>query len=294
MGATLAHVDESSVAHIPGLTKVVVRKDFVGVVAETQYAAVRSAQVLAVRWNPGPKLPPQATFFENLQKQPSHDALSVDSGDADQKLAACSKVLHARYVYPYQMHGSVGASCAVADVRGDRATVWSATQSVYPTRSIVAKLLDLPLENVRVIYVRGSGCYGLNGADAVTFDAALLSHAAGRPVRLQFSRQDEMMWENYGAACVVEHRAGLDREGRIETWDRENWVASLGSRPGYDRPGNVITGKLVGYDPEPLFQAPLNTQRVNFAIRAIRCLRTLRDASMDPAAAEVRFGASAF
>jgi CO/xanthine dehydrogenase Mo-binding subunit len=108
----------------------------------------------------------------------------------------------------------------------------------------------MPIDKVRVIYLRGSGCYGLNGADAVSFDAAILSQAVGRPVRLQFSRQDEMMWENFGSACAVEHRAGLARDGRIVAWDREDWVASLGNRPGYDQPGNVITGMLLGYEPE--------------------------------------------
>jgi nicotinate dehydrogenase subunit B len=256
MGATVATVDESSVRRIPGLTKVVVRKDFVGVVAETQYQAVLAARQLMVRWNPGPELPSQKDFFNHLQKQPSHDVLSVDSQDLDSQLTAASRVVRARYTYPYQMHGSVGASCAVADVKRDGATVWSATQSAYATRSIVAKLLNMPLEKVRVIYVRGSGCYGLNGADAVSFDAAILSQAVGRPVRLQFSRQDEMMWENFGSACVVEHRAGLAPDGRIIVWDRENWVASLGNRPGYDQPGNVISGMLLGYEPEPLEPSP--------------------------------------
>jgi CO/xanthine dehydrogenase Mo-binding subunit len=257
MEATVAHVDENSISHIPGSPKVVVHKNFVGVVAETQYQAVLAARQLAVQWNPGPDLPPQGSFSEYLQKQPSHDALSVDSGDVDTQLAAAGgAVLRARYTFPYQMHGSVGASCAVADVRSDQATIWSATQSAYPTRSIAAKLLNMPLESVRVIYVRGSGCYGLNGADAVSFDAALLSQAVGKPVRLQFSRQDEMMWENFGSACVIEHRAALGPDRRIRTWDRENWVASLGNRPGYDRPGNVITGMLLGYEPEPLTSGP--------------------------------------
>jgi Aerobic-type carbon monoxide dehydrogenase, large subunit CoxL/CutL homologs len=251
MGSTVSSVDNGSVRHIPGV-KVVVRKNFVGVVAETQHQAALAARKLAVRWNPGPELPPQKSFFDHLQRQPSRDALSVDSGDVGKELAAAGAVLRAKYSYPYQMHGSIGASCAVADVKPDRATVWSATQSAYPTRSIVAKLLNLPLESVRVIYVRGSGCYGLNGADAVSFDAAMLSQAVGRPVRLQFSRQDEMMWENLGAACVIEHRAGLAGDGSITVWDREDWVASLGNRPGYDKPGNVISGMLVGYEPEPL------------------------------------------
>ena len=250
MGATVAHVDEQSVRNIQGLVKVVVRKDFVGVVAETQYHATLAARQLAVRWNPGPELPPQKDFFNHIQKLPSRDALNVDSQDVDARLAEASSVIRARYTYPYQMHGSVGASCAVADVKSVSATVYSATQSAYPTRSIVAKLLDRPVDKVRVIYVRGSGCYGLNGADAVSFDAAILSEAVGRPVRVQFSRQDEMMWENFGSACAVEHRAALARDGRIVAWDREDWVASMGNRPGYDQPGNVITGMLLGYAPE--------------------------------------------
>ena len=259
MGATLVHVDEQSVRSVPGLVKVVLRKNFVGVVAETQYHAALAARKLAVQWNPGPWLPPQNGFFDYLQKQPSHDAVSVDSRDTEAQFAAAGRTIRARYTYPYQMHGSVGASCAVADVTSGRATIWSATQSAYPTRSIVAKLLDKPIDKVRVIYVRGSGCYGLNGADAVSFDAAILSQAVGRPVRLQFSRQDEMMWENFGSACVVEQRAALAPDGRILVWDREDWVASLGNRPGYDQPGNVITGMLLGYEPElpePRFAKP--------------------------------------
>jgi CO/xanthine dehydrogenase Mo-binding subunit len=146
------------------------------------------------------------------------------------------------------MHGSLASSCAVADVRTDGATVWSPTQSVYPTRNCIAMLLNMPPDNVRVIFARGSGCYGLNGADAVSFDAAVLSQAAGRPVRLQYSRQDEMMWENFGSACSVEQRAGLAEDGSIVAWDRENWVASRGNRPGYGKPGNVISGMLLGYE----------------------------------------------
>ena len=256
MGATVASVDEQSVGSLPGLIKVVVRKDFVGVVAETQHQAIQAARQLTVRWHPGPELPEQATFFEHMQQQSSHNTLSVDSGNLEKRLSNGGRVLRARYTYPYQMHGSLGASCAVADVRRDHAVIWSATQSAYPTRSIVAKLVGLPADSVRVKYVRGSGCYGLNGADAVTFDAAMLSQAVQRPVRLQFSRRDEMMWENLGSACVVEHRAVLGSDGHIAAWDREDWVASLGNRPGYDQPGNVISGMLVGFPPEPHEPAP--------------------------------------
>jgi nicotinate dehydrogenase subunit B len=256
MGATLAHADESSVSHVPGLVKVVTRGNYVGVVAETQYAAIVAARELTVRWNRGPKLPPQNTFYEHMQRQPSRAELSVDSGDTGARLSGGRHVFRATYTYPYQMHGSVGSSCAVAEVTPDGATVWSATQSAYPTRSIVATLLALPVEKVRVVYTRGSGCYGLNGADAVSFDAALLSQAVSRPVRVQFSRHDEMFWENFGSACVIAHRAALDDAGNIAVWDRQNWVAELGGRPGYDRPGNVIPGFLLGYEPVPFDPRP--------------------------------------
>jgi CO/xanthine dehydrogenase Mo-binding subunit len=252
VGATVANVDESSVRQIPGIVKVVVRNNFVGVVAEKQGQAAQAARQLKVSWNPGIQLPPKETYYDWLRQQPSRDVLLVDSKDIEQQLSKASSVLQAKYVYPHQMHGSVGASCAVADVKPDRATVWSATQSVYPTRSIVAKLLGLPLDNVQVIFVRGPGCYGLNGADAVSFDAAILSHAVSRPVRVQLSRQDEMAWENYGAACVIEQRAGIDQNGSIIAWECAQWEAARGGRPGYSDPGNVITGVLVGYDPEPI------------------------------------------
>jgi CO/xanthine dehydrogenase Mo-binding subunit len=180
----------------------------------------------------------------------------VDSGDVAAELAKAQNVVKAKYTYPFQMHGSVGTSCAVAEVKKASATLWSSTQAAYQTRDVAAMLLGLPPDSVRLIYTRGSGCYGLNGADAVTFDAAVLSQAAEAPVRLQYSRQDEMMWENLGNACVVEHRAAISPDGTITAWDRENWIPSLGSRPGYDKPGNVISGMLLGHEAEPLRPGP--------------------------------------
>ncbi len=209
-GATLVSVDDASVKDVPGFVKVVVRKNFVGVAAETQYGAQEAARRLKAEWKPGPKLPAQDGFFAYVKQQPSHDELEVDSHDVAERLRA-GKEVRARYTYPFQSHGSLGASCAVADVKAGSATVWTSTQSVYPTRNCVAMLLGMRPDDVRVIFTRGSGCYGLNGADAVSFDAAVMSQEVGRPVRLQFSRQDEMGWENYGSACVVEQHAALGR-----------------------------------------------------------------------------------
>ncbi len=252
IGSTVANVDEKSVQHIPGLIKVVVRNNFVGVVAEKQWQAAQAAKNLKVVWKPGPDLPAQKDFYNFMCRQPSRDLMLVNSKDVDDKLKSGSRVLRATYLHPYQAHGSIGSSCAVADVQADHATVWSATQSVYPTQHGVSALTALPLDRVRVIFVRGSGCYGLNAADTVSFDAALLSQAVRRPVRVQLTRQDEFTSENYGSACVIEQRVAVDAIGAIAAWDCETWAVSFGGRPGYDQPGNVITGMLAGFDPETI------------------------------------------
>jgi nicotinate dehydrogenase subunit B len=249
--AQLLSVDEGSIKPLPGVVKVVVKKNFVGVVCEKPFQALQAARQLKVNWNLGAALPDQKSFYDRLKKSPSRDAYVVKAPDVDARLASAAKVITATYLHPYQMHGSMGASCAVADVQGAKATVWSPTQSAYPTRNGVATLLGIPAENVRVIFARGSGCYGINAADTVSYDAALLSQAVGKPVRVQLSRKDEMLSENYGFAYVIEQRAALDTNGTIVAWDQESWNASKGGRPGYDRPGNVITGMLAGYEPQP-------------------------------------------
>jgi CO/xanthine dehydrogenase Mo-binding subunit len=248
-GATLERADEASVRELPGFIGLVVRRNFVGVVCEKPWQAVQAARALKISWKPGPALPGQEDFYAFMRKQPSMDTRVVDSGDVEGRLAAAATVVRATYLHPYQMHGSLSTSCAVADVAKDRATIWSATQSAYPTRNTAAMVLGLAPERVRVIFVRGSGCYGLNGADTVSYDAALLSQAVGRPVRVQLSRRDEMGWENYGYAYAIDLRAGLDAAGTIVAWDQESWYAARGGRPGYGTPGNVVTGMLAGFEP---------------------------------------------
>ena len=251
VGATLVNVDESSVKDISGVVKVVVRKNFVGVVSQKPWQAMQAASKLKVTWTAGSGLPDYSTFYNYLRNQkPARDTLMVNSVDLEQKLAEAATVVKATYYHPYQMHGSVGSSCAVADVQSGKATVWSPTQAVWQQRGTLAMLLGLEPANVRVIFRRGSGCYGINGADTVTFDAALLSQAVGKPVRVQLTRKDEMAWENYGFAFVMEDRAGLDAQGNIIAWDHEAWSPVLGNRPGYNTPGNVITGLLAGFQPE--------------------------------------------
>ena len=252
IGATVANVDESSVAGMPGNVKVVVKKNLVGVVADKPWQALQAAEKLKVTWTPGPALPNRADFYNYLRNHPGHrDALQVNSKDVEAKLQGAAQRVKATYLHPYQMHGSLGSSCAVADVSGANATIWSSTQAVYPLRSTTAMVLGLQPQQVRVIYVRGSGCYGLNGSDAVAYDAAVLSQAVGKPVRVQLTRKDEMMWgENYGLPFVVDQNVGLDANGNIIAWDYETWSAQLGNRPGNNAPGNVAAGLLLGFEPQ--------------------------------------------
>jgi len=255
IGVTLAGVDEASIRDLPGVVKVVVRKNFVGVVAEKPWQAMQAASRLRVNWTAGPTLPPAQGLHARLRTQtPTRDTYLVNAGDVDAALREAPSVVRATYTYPYQMHASVGTACAVADVQNGRATVWAASQAVYPLRSSTAMLLGLPAENVHVIFRQGPGCYGINGADTVAYDAALMSQAVGRPVRVQLSRRDEMAWENYGLAFVIDQRAGLDRSGSIVAWDYEGWSPTLGGRPGAGTPGNLATGLLAGFEPAA-FQA---------------------------------------
>lgn len=251
VGATLVGVDESSIRSLPGIVKVVVKNNFVGVIAAKPWQAMQAAARLKASWTEGSGLPPQAGFYEFLRRQPSRDAFVVNSKDVDETLTRSARVFSATYRHPYQMHGSMGSSCAVADVRDGKATVWSATQSAYPTRSGVALVLGIPADNVRVVFTRGAGCYGINGSDTVSYDAALLSQAVSKPVRVQLSRRDEMAWENYGFAYTIDQRIGVASDGRIMAWSYEAWFASLGGRPGYETPGNVVTGMLAGFPTAP-------------------------------------------
>ncbi len=253
VGSTLLRVDESSVRGLPGLVRVVVKQNFIGLVAEKPWQAIQAAEKLAATWAPGESLPGQEDFYAYLRRRtPRRDALTVDSGDVDRRLASAATVLRATYLYPYQMHGSIGTACAVADVRDGRATVWSATQAVYPLKNTVAMMLGLPADAVRISFRMGPGCYGVNGADTVSYDAALLSQAVGRSVRVQLSRRDEMAWENYGFAFVIDQRVGVGGDGAIVAWDSESWSPTLGGRPGGSSPGNVVTGMLAGFRTPPL------------------------------------------
>ncbi len=244
-GARLVSVDEASLRDVPGIVRVVRRGDFLGVVAEREEQAVRAARQLQATWQPATAPPGPDDLHAALRRAPTTDRVVTRTGDVEAALAGAARTLRATYLTPFQSHGSIGPSCAVADVGRDGATVWSGTQGPYPLRNTLAALLGLPPERVRVVWTEASGCYGHNGADDAAADAALLSQAVGRPVRVQWTRHDEHGWDPKGPAMVVEVHGGLDAGGRVVAWDYGVWTPTHSTRPD-GQPGSVLAGRLAG------------------------------------------------
>jgi nicotinate dehydrogenase subunit B len=248
VGAKVVSVDESSIKEIPGVVKVVVKGNFVGVVCEREEQAIRAARELKVTWEDAQALPPMTELFDALKKIPSNDKPPANTGDVDAALSSAAKTLHATYHWPYQLHASMGPSCAIADVKASGATIWSATQGAHQLRPTIAQLMEISPASVRVIYVEAAGCYGHNAADDAAADAALLSQAVGKPVRVQWMRFDENGWEPLGPAMVMEVRGGLDQQGNIVGWDFHGWTPTHSSRPNGSA-GSLLAGLLTGMSP---------------------------------------------
>ncbi|GAC1338779.1 MAG: xanthine dehydrogenase family protein molybdopterin-binding subunit [Acetobacteraceae bacterium] len=230
-GASIAALDTKPIETAPGVVQVVRDGNFLAVVAVGEWQAIKAARALAaaVRWEGGAPFPDGATVLERIAAAPHRDIPILDRSGASDPAA---KQLKARYTKPYVMHGSIGPSCAVAQLDGGMMTVWSHTQGVYPLRGALAQLLRMPPNQVRCIHVPGSGCYGHNGADDAAGDAALVARALpGRPIRVQWMREDEHTNEPYGPAMFAEIDAALDATGRIVAWDYGVWSNTHSTRP---------------------------------------------------------------
>jgi len=227
IGAKLLSVDESFIRSIPG-ARVVRVGNFLGVVAKDEWAAVRAARTLKAAWSEVHGLPGN----QGLEKYVRSAAIQTDEtivnrGDSAAALPGAVKRLSATYFWPCQSHGSLGPSCAVADVRGDSATIWSASQGTHQLRVNLSAIFGLDVNKVRVIYLDGAGSYGGNGNDDAAADAVLLSKTTGPPVRVQWMRQDEHGWDPKGPQQLIDLRAGVDRYGRIAAWETEMWVPAV-------------------------------------------------------------------
>ncbi len=231
-GATLVNLDAGAVERLPGVLKVVRDGRFVAVVAEREYQAVLAQRALATaaRWDERETLPRQADLYAGVLAARSQDIVILDRG---RQTGDGARTLAARYLRPYQLHASIGPSCAVAQLVDGETTVWTHSQGVFPLRGALAQLLGQPPERVRCIHTEGSGCYGHNAADDVAGDAALLAHALpGRPVRVQWMREDEHTWEPFGPPMVTGAKATLDAGGAIAEWQFEVWSNTHNARPG--------------------------------------------------------------
>src|SRR4051794_25016479 len=219
VGTSLIAVDEDSVRDVPGLIAVVRLGDFVGVVAEREENAIRAAEQLRVSWKPTPALTDLADVETALRANPSTPRTLIDKGDVDTAIAAAAKPMQRAYVWPYQMHASIGPSCAVADFSDGNIRVWSGTQNPQLLRSDLALLIERPESEIEVIRLEAAGCYGRNCADDVTADALLLSRAVGRPVRVQLTREQEHAWEPKGTAQLIDVNGGLNADGSVAGYD---------------------------------------------------------------------------
>lgn len=260
LDSTLVSVDGFRQGKPKDLVRVVVKHNFVAVVSRSEWGAVAASRKLAVTWKTAP-LPSLSRFYDDLRAQsPTRDQVVVDTGDVDQKLASATRNITATYRYPHQIHGPLGASASTAWVKDNTATIWTSSQGVYQLRGALATALNMPEKNVHVLFVEGSGHYGLCAADNASLDAAVISQAVGEPVRVQYTQADEHNSENFGPAYVWSLRGAVDTSGdkaKVTVWDRAAWTSARGNRPG--PPGNLPSGILLGFPEPPLPGSPPQT-----------------------------------
>jgi len=242
-GAKLVSIDEATVYAMPGVVAVLKDGSFLGVVAAREEEAIAARQTLieTTRWtDEGVRLPDQERLADALRGFAKEDKL-VDQKGLTAPAEPGVRSLRATYTRPYLSQASIGPSCAVAIFNQGELTVWSHTQGTFPLRGDLATALNLAASKVNVVHVPGSGCYGHNGADDVAFDAALLARAvAGRPVKVQWMRDDEFGWSPASPAMVMQVEASLSDEGKIVDWKYELWSNSHATRPGQSGGVNLL------------------------------------------------------
>jgi CO/xanthine dehydrogenase Mo-binding subunit len=248
-GASLVSYDESSIDDIAGIVKVVRIKDFLGVVAETEWSALKAAQQLKVTWSNWAGLPEQARLWEHVRATPIvQDDVTSSAGASHAALGTAPRTLSATYDFAIHTHGSIGPSCAIASFADGKLTCWTASQATHDLRKQLAAMLGIDDSAVRCLYIEGAGCYGRNGHEDAAADAVLLARAVNKPVRVQWMRADEHGWDPKGAPTLIDLRAGVDHDGTVVAWESELFIpqgaAGLVTLAGADLAGLDSLGKL--------------------------------------------------
>jgi len=304
---TVADVDESSIRAVKG-ARVVREKDFVAVLAAHEWDAVRASRMLKIDWNHAKEnpFPPMAELHDHIRKAPVHKREEpVKRGDIGGVFKTAARVVEAEYEWPFQSHASMGPACAVADVRDDGVTVWSGTQKPHFGQLGVARLLGLPPEKVRVIWVPGPGSYGRNDAGDAALDAAKLSKLAGKPVRVQGMRQDGIAWDPKGPACVHRARAALDASGKVIGYEFvSKGFSRINIQTNESDPSHSLVGMSTGFPPKPNdgFGVPAESYGFENKLLAWETIAPLLDSCSplrsahlrDPVGPEIHFGSEQF
>ncbi|HEY7299807.1 MAG TPA: molybdopterin cofactor-binding domain-containing protein [Xanthobacteraceae bacterium] len=280
-GAKPIAVDESSISHIPG-ARVVRKGDFIGVVAPREWDAVKAAQALNVTWQPGPELPGSADLYAKMRAEKTTDTVIADWGDLTHGFAQAAHVRSSSYFCPYQGHLPFAPNCAIANVGPNGALVMSSTQDVYNARKMLATVLGLPAEKVRVQYYEGSGTFGRSCYEDAGQAAAIMSQAIGQPVRVQYMRWDEHGWDNYGPAHLAEVRAGVDAQGKLVAYEYQGWqhgwtVTSTVEDIALQKPGIERAGGSASITVNPMstgsMYAVANRKVISHAVPMVGYLR---------------------
>ena len=247
-GAVPVKVDESSIKDIPG-AKVVWDKGFLGVVADKEWDAIQAAQKLKVEWSKVDQpFPEQASLYDHIRKS-SVRKRSVDkeNGNVDEAFKNAAKVIEAEYEWPFQSHASMGPACALVQIKDGQVTCWSGTQKSHFVQEGLALTLDLPVDKVRVIYTSGPGSYGRNDADDCAMDAAVLAKAVGKPVRLQYMRDEGTGWDPKGPASIHKARAALDATGKVTGYEfTSKGFSRLDVNTNGGKPHDTLSGQTLG------------------------------------------------
>jgi CO/xanthine dehydrogenase Mo-binding subunit len=247
-GAKLVSIDESSVKNVPGFVKVVSKGNYVAVVCEREEQAIQAARQIKVNWQKPVMAPfPSSEDLYGFMRSatPSSSTPPNVVGNPDAAMMGAAKVVEADYEVPFQGHTSIGPAHAMADPSNDQLTIYSNDMKSYGLRDGVAQFLQMPRDRVRVVWMEGPQAYGRTAADDAGFEAAFLAKELGRPVRVQWSRNEETAWDTKGPAFVVKARGGLDAQGNLVAFEYDARAADF-NHLGYNEPDTVLIAQLMG------------------------------------------------